>query len=135
MKVSSKSEHALHAMLYIAAKGDQVSTINEVAEQELIPREYLAKILKELTEKGFLKSFKGILGGYKLARAPERISFLNLIEAMDGPLSVISCANDTHIRRGKSRRRYCAGQMFWMPLQDKLREALSHMTLDQVKSL
>ena len=135
MKVSSKSEHALHAMLYIAAKGDQVSTINEVAEQELIPREYLAKILKELTEKGFLKSYKGILGGYKLAKAPEKVSFLNLIEAMDGPLSLISCATDTHSRRGKARRRYCAGQMFWMPLQDKLREALGHMTLDQVKSL
>ena len=135
MKVSSKSEHALHAMLYIAAKGDRMSTINEVAEQELIPREYLAKILKELSMKGFLKSYKGILGGYKLAKVPQKISFLNIIEAMDGPLSVISCANDTHIKAGKPRRKYCMAQIFWIPLQDKLRDAMANMTLDKINDI
>jgi Rrf2 family protein len=134
MKVSNRSEHALHAMLYIAAKGDGISTISEVAEQEQIPREYLAKILKELTNKGFLNSFKGILGGYKLAKAPHKVSFLNIIEALDGPLSIISCAKDAHVKGGKSKRRYCAAQIFWIPLQDKLKDALSHMTLDQAIS-
>jgi len=135
MKVSSKSEHALHAMLYITAKGDDISTISEIAEQEQIPREYLAKVLKELREKGFLKSFRGIAGGYKLAKKPQRVSFLNIIEAMDGPLSLIACAEDSHLKSGKPRRKYCAAQIFWIPLQDKLKDALSHITLDQVKSL
>ena len=132
MKVSSRSEHAFHAMLYIAAKGDGTCTISEIAEQELIPRAYLAKILVKLTRKGLLKSFKGITGGYKLAKVPQNVSFLNIIEAMDGPLSIISCAHDTHVKGRKPRRRYCAGQMFWIPLEDKLKDALSHMTLDQV---
>jgi Rrf2 family protein len=135
MKVSNKSEHAIHAMLYIAAQKDRVCTIREVAEQESIPREYLAKILRELTDKGFLKSFRGIEGGYKMAKAPQRVSFLNIIEAMDGPLSIISCASDTHAKRGKPRRKYCRGQIFWLPLQDKLKDALGHVTLDQAQSL
>lgn len=131
MKVSAKAEHALHAMLYISAKGDDLSTITEVAEQEQIPRDFLAKVLKELTVKGLLKSFKGINGGYKLSKAPQKISFLNIIEAMDGPLCVVSCADDTHSRGAKSKRKYCTAQVFWIPLQDKLKDALSHMTLDK----
>jgi Rrf2 family protein len=132
MKVSNKAEHALHAMLYIAATGDHNCTINEIAEQAIIPREYLAKILKELTEKKYLKSYKGKYGGYKLAKPSKNISFLNIIEAMDGPLSVISCANDTHKKGSNPKRRYCAGQVFWIPLQDKLEDALSSMTLDKI---
>ena len=133
MKVSSKSEHALHAMLYISAVSDHPCTINEVAEQEKIPREYLAKILKELVTKGYLRSFKGIFGGYKLAKPSNKISFLNIIEAMDGPLAVISCANDSHAKTGKPKRKFCSAQIFWIPLQDKLRESLSGMTLDRAR--
>ena len=131
MKVSSKSEHALHAMLYIAAAGNHACTINEIAEHESIPREYLAKILKALVESGLLKSYRGIFGGYTAAKPPQKISFLNIIEAMDGPLMLISCANDTHKSR-RPKRDYCAGQVFWIPLQDKLKEALKDMTLDKI---
>jgi Rrf2 family protein len=132
MKVSSKSEHAIHAMMYVAAMGDHACTIDEIAEQESIPREYLAKILNELTRTGFLKSFKGIFGGYKVAKPPHKISFLNIIEAMDGPLQIISCANDSHSRSGKPKRKYCMGQVFWIPLQDKLKDTLKEMTLDKI---
>jgi Rrf2 family protein len=129
MKVSSKSEHALHAMLYIAATKDQICTIDEISDNEKIPREYLAKILRELVRKGLLKSYKGIFGGYKLAKSPQKISFLNIIEAMDGPLTLISCVDDSH---GKSRKRkYCTAQFFWVPLQYKLKDALKEMTLDK----
>jgi Rrf2 family protein len=131
LRVSNKSEHALHAMLFIAGSGEKVCPINEIAEKESIPREYLAKILKQLTEKGFLKSYKGIYGGYKLAKAPQKISFLNIMESMDGPFSIISCANDTHFNKGKKKRQFCTAQVFWIPLQDKLREALGSMTLDK----
>jgi Rrf2 family transcriptional regulator, iron-sulfur cluster assembly transcription factor len=135
MKVSAKAEHALHAMLYIAAKGENISTISEVAEQEQIPRDFLAKVLKELTLKGLLKSFKGINGGYKLGKAPQKISFLNIIEAMDGPLCIVSCADDTHSRGAKAKRKYCTAQIFWIPLQDKLKDAIGHMTLDNIHPL
>ena len=132
MKVSTKSEHALHAMLFISAMDNHVCSINEIAEEEKIPRAYLAKVLRELAIKGLLKSSKGIYGGYILAKPPQKISFLNIIEAMDGPLMVVSCASDTHSKKGP-KRKYCAGQVFWIPLQDKLKETLGSMTLDKVK--
>jgi Rrf2 family protein len=131
MRVSSRSEHALHAMLYIAAMKDRICTIDEISENENIPREYLAKVLRELVKKGLLKSFKGIFGGYRLAKAPGKISFLNIIEAMDGPLTLISCVNHNHAKAGKQKRKYCSGQFFWVPLQYKLKDALHEMTLEK----
>ncbi len=131
MKVSSKSEHALHAMLYVAAMKDRICTIDEISVNEKIPREYLAKILRELVRKGLLRSFKGIFGGYKLAKSPGRISFLDIIEAMDGPLTLVSCVNNNHGRSGKQKRKYCTAQFFWVPLQYKLKDALKEMTLDK----
>jgi Rrf2 family transcriptional regulator, iron-sulfur cluster assembly transcription factor len=133
MKVSSKAEHAIHAMLYVAATPQHVCTIDEIADQESIPREFLAKILRELVKKKLLRSFKGIYGGYKLGKSPEQISFLNIIEAMDGPLLVVSCADDRH--KGRPKRRYCTAQVFWIPLQDKLKGTLKEMTLDKIKPL
>jgi Rrf2 family transcriptional regulator, iron-sulfur cluster assembly transcription factor len=133
MKVSTKAEHAIHAMLYVAATPEHVCSIDEIAEQESIPREFLAKILRELVKKRLLKSFKGIYGGYRLGKLPEQISFLNIIEAMDGPLLVVSCADDRH--KNKTKIKYCSAQVFWIPLQDKLKGTLNEMTLDKVKPI
>jgi Rrf2 family transcriptional regulator, iron-sulfur cluster assembly transcription factor len=133
MKVSVKAEHAIHAMLYVAAMKDKVSSINEIAEQESIPREYLAKILRELVMTGLLKSHRGYFGGYKLAKPANKISFLDIIEAMDGTLRIVSCVDDHHSKAGKPKRKYCTAQVFWVPLQYKLKETLSEMTLDKIK--
>jgi Rrf2 family protein len=133
MEVSNKADYAFHAMLYVAAMGNQhLCTINEIAEQERIPREYLAKILKELVGKGYLRSYKGIHGGYKLAKAAGDISFLSIIEAMDGPFSIISCTSPNHSKEGNLKRQKCAGYSFWGPLQDKLRDSFKDMTLDKI---
>ncbi len=133
MKVSSKADHAIHAMVYIAAvNGKQNSTINQISEEAEIPRDYAAKILKDLVTAGYLRSVKGIYGGYRLAKPASKISFLNIIEAMDGPLQLISCADDRHRRKPNQKRKYCVGQVFWIPLQDRLKDTLNHMTLDQL---
>ena len=133
MKVSNKTDYAIHAMVYIAAMNKaQFSTIDQVAENAKVPRQYLAKILKELVDAGLLRSYRGFYGGYKLAKPGSKISFLNIIEAMDGPLQVISCSDDRHARKGHIKRKYCIGQIFWIPLQDKLKEILGHMTLDKL---
>jgi Rrf2 family protein len=134
MEVSNKADYALHAMIYVAAMGNHhLCTINEIAEQEKIPREYLAKILKELVGKGYLRSYKGIHGGYKLAKAAGEISFLSIIEAMDGPFSVISCTSPNHSKEGNLKRTKCAAYSFWGPMQEKLKDSLKDMTLDKIE--
>ena len=76
---------------------DRLGSINSISQAEKVPREFLAKILKDLTRGGILRSFQGVTGGYRLSKAAKDVSFLNVIEIIDGPPR-ISLATD-----GKSR--------------------------------
>jgi Rrf2 family protein len=79
-------------MIFVAAiNGQRTCSINEISESEKHTREYLAKILKELSQKGFLRSYKGVNGGYKLAKPRDQISYLDILVAMQGPFAISSC--------------------------------------------
>jgi len=125
MHISRKSDYALRALNYIAnQKPSKKSSITEIAEAESIPRDFLAKILKELTRSGLLKSYQGVTGGYQLARPKEEISFLNVIESMEGPLQVNLCAGENN-DCGCERFEGCEMKQFWDKVQQNLIETLS----------
>jgi Rrf2 family protein len=133
MKVSNKADYALHAMLYIASvNGKRLCTIDGIAEAENIPREYLAKILKELTQKGFLNSVKGIHGGYRLAKPRNEITFLDIIEAIEGPLVLAFCNMTEGERSGSHKRGQCAATPFFEELRKKVAKDLGGMGLGKI---
>ncbi|MEA3297325.1 MAG: Rrf2 family transcriptional regulator [candidate division Zixibacteria bacterium] len=90
--MSRKSDYALRAVRYLAKlpKG-KLGSINTISEEESIPREFLAKILKDLTHGEILVSYQGVRGGYALASEPRNVSFLKIIEAIDGPIHLNLC--------------------------------------------
>jgi len=125
MHISRKSDYALRALAYIAGqKPEKKSSISEIAEAEAIPRDFLAKILKELTRSGILKSFQGVTGGYQLAKPRETISFLDVLEAMEGPLKVNLCAG-SDVDCGCNRFDTCTMKTFWVEVQDSLKKTLT----------
>jgi Rrf2 family transcriptional regulator, iron-sulfur cluster assembly transcription factor len=133
MKVSSKIDYALHAMMYISAvNGKKLSTIDQISENEKIPREYLAKILKELTQKGFLSSWKGVHGGYKLAKPRGQITFLDIMEAMEGPLALALCNLSETQRNGTHRKGQCAAYTFFDDLKKKVVKDLTAMNFGKL---
>jgi Rrf2 family protein len=132
MMLANKSDYAIHAMLYIAAvDGKHLCTITEIAEEAHIPREYAAKILKELTRRGLIQSKRGVTGGYKLAKSKGQISFLQIMEAMEGPLAVAFCNVAESQRSGMHKKGTCAATAFFAGLQDKIAKDLAGMTLDK----
>ena len=129
MQISRKSDYALRAMIYVAAwEDDKICSINEISEAEQVPREYLAKILKELSLQGFLHSYKGINGGYRLARPRKDVTFLNIIEAMQGKVAINQCIRHSD-RGGCSRELGCAMHDFWQTEQEKVTKALASIGL------
>jgi len=129
MQISRKSDYALRAMVYIAAWEDEkVCSINEIAEAEQVPREYLAKILKELSLQGFLHSYKGIHGGYRLAKTREQITFLDIIEAMQGKIAVNDCIRHSN-PDGCGRKAGCAMHSFWKAEQERVTKSLGSVNL------
>jgi len=82
--LSQTAEYALRAVLAIAAEPeDQPVRTSGLAEALGIPQNYLSKTLHQLARAGVLESSRGKLGGFRLARAPERISLLDVVSPFD----------------------------------------------------
>ena len=95
LRLSKKADYALMAMRHLAMHADGGSaSAREIALQYDIPVELLAKVLQRLVRKGLLTSHQGTRGGYRLSRSSVLISVAEIIQAIDGPLSVTACSTD-----------------------------------------
>lgn len=91
LKLTKKADYGLIAMRHLAVSARGAASAKEIADAYSIPLPLLAKILQKLTKSGVLQSLAGTNGGYKLARAPQKISALEVIRALDGPIVLTSC--------------------------------------------
>src|SRR5713101_94675 len=93
LKLTKKADYGLIALKHLAVSGQQGGTASakEIADAYGIPLPMLAKILQKLTKTGLLVSAAGSSGGYKLARQPQKISALEVIHAIDGPIILTTC--------------------------------------------
>jgi Rrf2 family protein len=98
--LSQKARYALRAMLRLA-RAERPVPIREIAEVERIPRKFLELILLDLKSPGLVLSHRGKTGGYELAKAPDTISFADVLRVIDGPLALAPCASRTAFRRCK----------------------------------
>lgn len=95
LRLSKKADYALMAVKHLAAKQDQAScSAREIAEAYEIPLELLAKVLQRLVRARLLISVQGTRGGYRLSRAAGAIPVADVIQAVDGPLTVTACSDD-----------------------------------------
>ena len=92
LRLSKKADYALIAMKHLALHGDGSSSAREIAGLYDIPIELLAKVLQRLVRRGLLASQQGTRGGYQLARMPRQISVADVIQAIDGPVTVTACS-------------------------------------------
>ena len=94
MKLTSRSEYALIALIYIARHGGQRNiSVQEIAEKKRIPLSFLQQILMELRQARILRSSKGKRGGFCLARPAKQISLAEVVRLFDGPLAPIESAS------------------------------------------
>ena len=85
MIYSRSAEYAIRSLVYLARIPDgKFAMARHIAAEEKIPAHFLAKILQELTRKGFLRSSKGPSGGFSLRVPASQIKLLTLVEALDG---------------------------------------------------
>jgi len=88
MKVNTSTAYGLLAVGYIAQNQDKGLIVSQtIAKQYNIHHEYLLKIMRQLARANVLRSKRGPRGGYSLARSPNKINMLEVLEAVEGPLS------------------------------------------------
>ena len=98
LRLSKKSDYALIAMKHLATRpdGGVSSSAREISESYDIPLELLAKVLQRLVRARLLLSVQGTRGGYRLSRSAQQITVADVIQAVDGPVTVTACSDTDH---------------------------------------
>lgn len=92
MQFNQATDYAFRVILHLAELPEgELANSQSIAEQQNIPTGFLQKIMRSLTQGELVKSYRGVDGGFVLARPAEKISLLDVIEAMEGPLDLQRC--------------------------------------------
>jgi Rrf2 family protein len=87
MRLSKKGEYALRALIALARPRGRAMTINEVAQQQKLPKKFLEQILLALKADGMVRSKAGPKGGYELAEPARSISVRRILAAVEEPIA------------------------------------------------
>lgn len=129
MKLSTKGKYGLYAMFYLAQHaGDGCQPLKAVAEIG-VPEDYLEQLLGTLRRSGLVTTVRGAQGGYALAKEPAAITVGDVIDALEGPLTISDCVEDhscCHKAEG------CASRRVWAYLSRSINELLQSITLQDM---
>lgn len=95
MQITRQADYAVRTVMYLAElqNGDRAPT-STIAKKQHIPSSFLAKIVSQLSIAGIVQTSRGARGGVSLARDPDAISLLEVVEAIDGPITLNECVSD-----------------------------------------
>jgi Rrf2 family transcriptional regulator, cysteine metabolism repressor len=131
MKVSTKGRYGLRAMLELSLRDAAEPTmVRDIAAAQEISEDYLELVLISLRKAGMVRSVRGASGGYFLARPPEKITALEIIEAVEGPLQLLECLQD---EERCNRTQSCAARDLWCEASTAMRAVFVNTTLANLR--
>jgi len=131
MQITRQADYAVRAVLYLAKNGEQRAATSQVAQEQRIPPSFLAKIISQLSIAGLLHTSRGARGGVTLAREPQDISVLEVIEAIDGPIQLNECVGENSICTFDND---CPLKPVWCEAQEELVKKLRYTNFAQLLS-
>lgn len=93
------------------------------------PKSIFSRLGIDLRRAKLIRSFRGVNGGFHLAKLPEQITLLEVLETMEGPISVVDCVRSPEKCK---RQTLCPARSIWTELNDVIRELTSKITLDDI---
>lgn len=91
MRLTLHTDYSFRVLMYACIKGDELSTITEIAERFQISRSHLMKVVNELGQLGYLETVRGKNGGFRLMRKPSQINVGAVVRDTEEELSVVGC--------------------------------------------
>jgi Rrf2 family protein len=125
MQITRETDYAIRCVYYLACKGGGVTMVDEIARKMYSPKSFLAKILQKLARADIVKSYRGVKGGFALAKRPRDISLLDVIEAVQGPVVMNICALDKKMCRFSNT---CAIHPVWVDVRQQVEKLLKKRT-------
>lgn len=130
MQITRQADYAVRAVLYLARSTPNSRTATaHIAQAQSIPLTFLAKIVSQLSVAGIVQATRGAHGGVTLARPPEEISLLEIVEAIDGPVHLNECVSDPSVcPMGQD----CTVHAVWCEAQAELVQKLRQTNFGQL---
>ncbi|MFV8829131.1 RrF2 family transcriptional regulator [Alkalihalobacterium sp. APHAB7] len=131
MKISSKGEYSLRALIALGENTGKVMTVTEISTITQVPSPYLEKILMQLKQLSYITSRRGFGGGYRLRINPSEICIGDVIRKLEGPLAPMSCVSVTSYEPCELEGN-CRLQPLWGLVRDTVSHILENITLDDI---
>jgi FeS assembly SUF system regulator len=125
LRVSKLTDYATVVMTCLAA-GDGVMSAQALAERARLELPTVSKLLKQLAQAELVASTRGINGGYRLARSPERITIADVVTAMEGPIGMTECSAHAG---ACGHEPHCGVRVNWQRINHAIAGALASVTL------
>ena len=130
MKISTKGRYGLRTLMDIAIhQADGPVNLHDIAERQGISSKYLWQIVNLLKTAGLVRGMRGPKGGYVLLRAPEAITLLDVIQILEGPISLVECVDDPQYC---TRTEKCVAHSVWEEVSHAVRDGLQKITLAEI---
>ena len=129
LRISKLTDYGTVLLAHLAANQNTVCSATDVAVATGIAVPTVSKLLKSLARSGLVTSTRGANGGYQLARSPRDISAANIIDALEGPVSITECsASDSHCEH----EGVCSVGGAWQRVNVAIRRALDDVSLSDL---
>lgn len=131
VKLSTKGRYGLRALIDLALYSEEEAvSIQSIANRQNISVSYLEQLVRKLKKEGLVTSVRGAQGGYKLAKPAEKISVGDVLRAMEGSISAVSCGTGENVHcQGED---LCVTRYVWQRINASIQETVDSIMLDQL---
>lgn len=129
LRISKLTDYGTVLLAHLAANQPQVCSAADAASATGIASPTVSKLLKSLAKAGLVTSTRGANGGYELARSPKAISAADVIDALEGPVSITECSSSQSLCEHED---ICSVGSAWQRINVAIRHALDDVTLSDL---
>jgi Rrf2 family protein len=131
MLFTKSTAYALQALIELS-KFEKPVDVNKIAELTDLPKPFLAKLLQNLSKNGFIKSYKGIHGGFVLAKKPEEIKIVDVFKVLEDKDSLVFFCSSDKNDCSRDRSDICSLWPFFAKIENEISKILEKYTLADV---
>jgi len=130
MQITRQGDYGIRSVLYLSRQPfKKISFVTEISEDYKIPRSFLAKILQKLVKAKIVRSYRGVKGGFSLAKQARDISLLEVLEAIEGKICLNICLAD---KKTCQFSKHCPISPVWGLAQTRLTEILKKTNFEEL---
>ena len=128
LRLSTKARYATRIMVYMAQKDPrELAPRQEIANAEGISPDYVEQILIKLKAAGMITSHRGARGGFSIADGAEKSSVADILQAVEGPISLVPCTDEKCTRVS-----ICVTRMVWERATEALKDVFMQTTIEDI---